>query len=207
MKDLKSLLMLAALLAATAAALPYGTAAQESRPQDGTGGAQGQGQVSLKLKGVDGKTYDIAEMRGEVVMVSFGATWCAPCVWELAAIEELKLEYKGKPVRFLWVSIEGEETPNTLLRHYAKSYRLTIPVLRDPLKEAFAQFSDRVRIPLVVFFDQNGRFVAPAHRGMSRDTTEYKQSMRARLDALLRSGSVDRATERATKPGGASAAN
>lgn len=142
---------------------------------------------SLRLKGIDGKRYDLAEMQGEVVMVSFGATWCAPCVWELAAIEELKLEYKGKPVRFLWVSIEGEkETSNAILRHYAKSYRMTIPLLRDPLQEAFAQFSDRVRIPLVVFFDQTGKFVAPVHRGMSQEPMDYKQLMRRRLDALLR---------------------
>jgi thiol-disulfide isomerase/thioredoxin len=144
-------------------------------------------EFSIRLKGLDGKSYDLAEMRGEVVMVSFGATWCAPCVWELAALEELKLEYKEKPVRFLWVSIEGEkETSNSLLRHYAKSYRLTIPVLRDPLRETFAQFSDRVRIPLVVFFDHNGQYVAPAHRGMSQEPSEYKQLMRQRLDALLR---------------------
>lgn len=141
----------------------------------------------LRLKGIDGKHYDLAEMRGEVVMVSFGATWCAPCVWELAAIEELKLEYVGKPVRFLWVSIEGErETSNSLLRHYAKSYRLTIPVLRDPTQQTFAQFSSSVRLPLVVFFDQTGKFVAPTHRGMSQEPSEYKQLMRRRLDALLR---------------------
>lgn len=145
------------------------------------------GKISLRLKGIDGKHYDLVEMQGEVVMVSFGATWCAPCVWELAAIEELKLEYKEKPVRFLWVSIEGEkETSNAVLRHYAKSYRMTIPLLRDPLQEAFAQFSDRVRIPLVVFFDQTGKFVAPVHRGMSQEPTDYKQLMRRRLDALLR---------------------
>lgn len=142
--------------------------------------------AGLRLKGLDGKTYDVAEMRGEVVMVSFGATWCAPCVWELAAIEELKQEYKGKPVRFLWVSIEDEKrTSNTLLRHYAKSYRLTMPVLRDPTQEAFAQFSTSTRIPLVVFFDHEGRFVAPVHRGMSQEPIEYKDLMRRRIDALL----------------------
>jgi thiol-disulfide isomerase/thioredoxin len=48
----------------------------------------------IALKGVDGKTYDLAQMRGNVVLVSFGATWCAPCVEELRALEELKNEYK-----------------------------------------------------------------------------------------------------------------
>jgi thiol-disulfide isomerase/thioredoxin len=140
---------------------------------------------ALRLKGLDGKTYDVAEMRGEVVMVSFGATWCAPCAWELFAIEELKQEYKEKPVRFFWVSIEDKETSNALIRDFAKTYRVTIPVLRDPAKEVFSQFTDRVRIPLVVFFDREGRFVAPAHRGMSSEMIQYKQMIRGRLNTLL----------------------
>src|SRR5918993_843505 len=65
--------------------------------------AEGDG---FRLKGLDGKFYDTSEMRGDVLVVSFGATWCVPCTWELVAIEELMVEYAGKPVRFLWVSIE-----------------------------------------------------------------------------------------------------
>lgn len=143
-------------------------------------------QVSIKLKGVDGKTYDVAAMRGEVVLVSFGATWCKPCVWELEALEELKKEYAGRGVRFLWVSIENDDqTSNELLRDYAKSLKMTIPVLRDPEKTAYAQFSERVRLPMVVFFDRAGKFVAPKHTGMTPQVEEYKKLIRGRLDALL----------------------
>lgn len=143
-------------------------------------------QFSIKLKGVDGKTYDVASMRGEVVLVSFGATWCKPCVWELEALEDLKKEYAGRGVRFLWVSIENDDqTSNEHLRDYAKSLKMTIPVLRDPEKTAYMQFSERVRLPMVVFFDREGKFVAPKHTGMSSQAEEYKKLIRARLDALL----------------------
>src|ERR1044071_7719606 len=64
----------------------------------------------FRLKGLDGKFYDTSEMRGDVLVVSFGATWCVPCTWELVAIEELKEEYAGKPVKFLWVSIENPKS-------------------------------------------------------------------------------------------------
>lgn len=141
---------------------------------------------SIRLKALDGKTYDTSAMPGEVVVASFGATWCVPCVWELKAVEELVEEYRGKPVRFLWVSIEAKErTSDALLRHYAKTYRLTVPVLRDDDGSAFSQFSANRRIPLVVFFDREGRFVAPSHRGMSSDPIKYKQMVRGRIDALL----------------------
>lgn len=143
--------------------------------------------VSIKLKGVDGKTYDVAAMRGEVVLVSFGATWCKPCAWELEALEELKREYAGRGVKFLWVSIENDDqTSNELLRDYAKSLKMTIPVLRDPEKTAFAQFSERVRLPMVVFFDRKGNFIPPKHTGMSSQAEDYKKLIRSRLDQILR---------------------
>ena len=148
--------------------------------------AETKEEVSVKLKGVDGKTYDVSSMRGEVVLVSFGATWCKPCAWELEALEDLKREYAGRGVRFLWVSIESDDqTSNELLRDYAKSLKMTIPVLRDPEKTAFAQFSERVRLPMVVFFDREGKFAAPKHTGMTPQQEDYKKIIRARLDALL----------------------
>src|SRR5438105_1715097 len=70
-------------------------------------------EVGFRLKGLDGKIYDTSEMRGQVLVVSFGATWCVPCAWESVAIEELKEEYAGKPVRFLAVNIEDtKRMPN-----------------------------------------------------------------------------------------------
>jgi thiol-disulfide isomerase/thioredoxin len=142
--------------------------------------------VTLKLKGVDGKSYDVAQMNDSVVLVSFGATWCKPCEWELTALEELKEEYANKPVRFLWVSVDTRQQANDdRLRAYARALNLTLPVLRDPDWVVFGQFSQRLRLPMVVFFDRRGAFVAPKHTGMAVDPIEYKKLIRARLDALL----------------------
>lgn len=141
----------------------------------------------FRLKGLDGKFYDTSEMRGDVLVVSFGATWCVPCSWEQVAVEELKVEYAGKPVRFLWVSIEDpKRVSNNILRHYAKERRMTVPVLRDPGGVALAQYErTSTRIPIVVFFDADGHVSGPAHRGMPQDITVYKQLVRERVNALL----------------------
>ena len=141
----------------------------------------------FRLKGLDGKFYDTSEMRGDVVVVSFGATWCVPCTWELVAIEELKQEYAGKRVKFLWVSIENpKRVSNNILRHYAKERRLTLPVLRDPGGVALAQYEKSgQRIPVLVFFGTDGTLSAPVHQGMSQDIARYKQMVRGRVDALL----------------------
>jgi thiol-disulfide isomerase/thioredoxin len=139
----------------------------------------------IQLKGADGKTYDIASMRGQVVLVSFGATWCQPCKEELKALEQLKKEYKDKPVRFVWISIESEEdVSDSDLRSYARQLKISFPVLRDPDKRTFARFSQRLRLPTILFFGRDGRLSLPNHVGMAA-IPFYMAKMRERLDKLL----------------------
>lgn len=175
MRKISTLILLSLLLT-------YLPAPQSLRAQQN---AKADDEITVKLKGVDGKTYDIADMKGNVLLVSFGATWCQPCYQELQALEELKKEYQDKPVKFMWVSIEREdEISDGKLRAFAKSLKLSFPVLRDTTKFTFAQFSARVRIPLVVFFDREGRYVKPAHVGMATPEV-YKEKMRGVIDRLL----------------------
>ncbi len=176
------LLFLSLMLLALSAPAAFAQAAAEKLAAEAA--AQG-----FKLKGIDGKVYDSEKMRGEVLVVSFGATWCVPCTWELEAIEELKVEYAKKPVKFFWVSVEDpKRTSDNLLRHYAKERRLTVPVLRDPQSETFLRYETTTRLPVLVFFDRGGRFEAPAHRGMPQDIMVYKQMVRDRVNALLAAG-------------------
>ena len=171
----------------TAFALVILFAAAGAQAQERGGPAPAAAGGGFRLKGLDGKFYDTSEMKGDVLVVSFGATWCVPCAWEQVAVEELKVEYKGKPVRFLWVSIENPKAvSNNLLRHYAKERRMSVPVLRDPGGVALAQYEKTgTRVPVVVFFDAEGRPSGPAHKGMPQDITVYKQLVRERVNALL----------------------
>ena len=141
---------------------------------------------SLKFQGVDGKVYDLTEEHGNVVLVSFGATWCAPCTAELRALNEVLNEYRGKPVKFFWVSIERpEEATNALLKRYARERRIAFPVLRDDARMVFLQFTDRVRLPMLVLVGKDGKIDAPIKFGMESQVESYKTQIRARLNKLL----------------------
>jgi len=141
---------------------------------------------SMKLQGLDGRVYDMNELRGSVVLVSFGATWCTPCSTELRALEELLAEYRNQPVKFYWVSIETpDQVTNSALKRYAKERKVSFPVLRDTAKMVFSQFSPRVRLPMLVLLAKDGRLDAPVQFGMRSPADAYKADIRARLNKLL----------------------
>lgn len=141
----------------------------------------------MKLQGLDGRVYDMNDLRGNVVLVSFGATWCSPCSSELKALEDLLAEYRNRPVKFYWVSIESpDQVSNAVLKRYAKELKVTFPVLRDTAKMVFSQFSPRVRLPMIVLMGKDGRVDIPVSFGMRSPAEAYKADMRVRLNKLLK---------------------
>ncbi len=152
--------------------------------------------VKLKLQGLDGKVVDLGTERGNVVLVSFGATWCSPCTTELRALNEVLNEYRGKPVKFYWVSIErSEQVSNGELKRYARERRLAFPVLRDTGQMVFMQFAQKVRLPMIVMLDKDGKVAGPATFGMNSQPENYKTDIRARLNKLLNRPSSDAENE------------
>jgi peroxiredoxin len=141
---------------------------------------------TFKLQSLDGRVTDLADLRGNVVLVSFGATWCAPCSTELRALNEVFSEYKDKPVKFVWVSVESpEQVNNATLKRYARERKLTFPVLRDSSQAVFLQFSPRVRLPMIVMLGKDGAVDGPAQFGLRTPADAYKADIRARLNKLL----------------------
>src|SRR3972149_2454635 len=51
----------------------------------------------------DGQTYNLKDLRGQVVVVNFWASWCKPCEQEAAALESAWTAYKDRGVLFLGV--------------------------------------------------------------------------------------------------------
>ena len=63
------------------------------------------------LTSFDGRTLTLSELRGQVVIINFWASWCPPCREEAAYLEQTWRKYKDQGVIFIgvdWVDTEKE---------------------------------------------------------------------------------------------------
>ena len=95
----------------------------------------------LKLKTVDNQEFDLAALKGRMVIVNFWATWCGPCVAEMPSLQALGARLGAKNAVVLGVNYH--ESPQKISDFQAK-YPVTFPLLRDPWQEASGEWKVRV---------------------------------------------------------------
>lgn len=140
---------------------------------------------TLRLTDLNDKSFGFQQYKGNILLISFGATWCTPCRQELSALEDITKEYKDKPVKFFWVSLDERQTTNRQLIDFAKTINFTFPILRDVRSEGYLNYSNRYRLPTILFANHDGKVETPLIFGMFPTAEEYKRHMRRRLNALL----------------------
>ena len=78
-----------------------------------SGGARATPQIDepappLVLSTLDGSTFDLAKLRGKVVMVNYWATWCAPCRKEMPTLNAFYKKYQPQGLEIVGISIDFE---------------------------------------------------------------------------------------------------
>jgi thiol-disulfide isomerase/thioredoxin len=64
----------------------------------------------VKVVDAKGRRVSLKKYRDRVVVLTFGASWCAPCKRELPALEKLAKKYDSKKVVFFAVNIDSEKS-------------------------------------------------------------------------------------------------
>jgi len=111
--------------------------------------------VDFTLTDLGGKSWHLRDLRGNVVLVNFWATWCPPCRKEMPDLQALYDKYKDQG--FLVLSISDEEAAK--VSPFIAERKITYPVLLDPgrkVDEAFVVEG----IPKSFVYDREGKLVA-----------------------------------------------
>ncbi|WP_370980402.1 TlpA family protein disulfide reductase [Agaribacterium sp. ZY112] len=113
------------------------------------------------LKSNQGKNLRISDMRGEVVMLNFWATWCGPCRQEMPLLDKIHARYS--PVGFNLWGLNIDEDPKTA-NDYLKKNGVDFPILYDSNSEVRDIFKKHQGMPLSIFIDCDGN-IDSVHRG------------------------------------------
>jgi peroxiredoxin len=112
------------------------------------------------LRTLEGKNLRLKEQRGQVVLVNFWATWCAPCRQEMPKLNALYDKYKGSGFVLLGVNVDDDARNAATV---AGKLGVTFPVLFDTDKNV-SKLYDLNSMPSTVLIDRDGR-VRFLHRG------------------------------------------
>jgi thiol-disulfide isomerase/thioredoxin len=103
---------------------------------------------------LEGGRYDLSQDRGQVVVINFWGSWCAPCRAEIDDLEQVYLATKDRGVRFLGVNIRDD-------RDKAKAFhqgKVTYPSVIDPSSKLALDFDIPPNtIPSTIVLDREGR--------------------------------------------------
>jgi len=158
-----SRLALAALLVA-ATAVPAAT------------GLKGSAAPDFVLKSLAGQNLRLSEYRGQIVMLTFWATWCGDCRAQLEQLGEMHERYQEAGVELLAVSLDqNRRQAEGMVARLGATY----PVLSDSAGDVGKLYSVS-RMPVMVLIDRGGvvrEVFEGFHRGNEQKYLEQVQAL------------------------------
>jgi cytochrome c biogenesis protein CcmG/thiol:disulfide interchange protein DsbE len=118
-------------------------------------GPVGAGEMAppFEITTFDGQTLKLADLRGQVVVVNFWASWCIPCEQEAAELENTWRRYKDKGVVFIGVDYVDTETA---AKAFMQRFDITYPNGPD-LGTRISQAYRIKGVPETYVVDKTGR--------------------------------------------------
>jgi thiol-disulfide isomerase/thioredoxin len=113
------------------------------------------------IQSLDGQDFKMANAKGKVVFLNFWATWCSPCVAEMASIQRLYEKLKDKGVVFACISNEETSKVSRFVRR--KGYTFPIYTMRGSPPAVF----NTQRVPTTFMLSRDGR-IALKHIGSAK---------------------------------------
>ena len=101
------------------------------------------------------------DFRGQVVVLNFFASWCAPCIEETPSLVAMSQKMKDKGVTVLGVSVDVDASA---YNNFLKEHRVDFPTVRDPAEKSSGLYGT-TGWPETFIIDRQGvlrrKFVGP----------------------------------------------
>ena len=123
----------------------------------------------IKLTGtlLSGEPFDQTSLAGKVVLVDFWATWCGPCVAEIASLQKEYEQWHAKGFEVVGVSLDEDRDT---LEQFVKAKEIPWPILYEQpggpgWRHPLATYYGITGIPTVVLIGRDGNVITLDARG------------------------------------------
>ena len=155
-------------------------AAQTASPAAAQTADVGQAMPPYTTQLLDGKKFDIAAERGNVVFLNLWATWCGPCRFEIPELQSLHQKYASRGFKVVGISLD--DTGAGGVKQFVSQHSMTYPIAYDPDGKIATIFQSSV-LPTSVIVDRSGQIVWKKFGAVSMDDPTLNEALTKALDA------------------------
>ena len=116
--------------------------------------------VDFAGRTLDGRRFDVADHRGDVVVVNVWGSWCPPCIAEAPALQQVWEQVEADGVQF--VGIDFRDNVGAARAH-ERRFGITYPSIDDPAGETLLELRGSLpprAVPSTLVLDRQGRVAA-----------------------------------------------
>ncbi len=136
-----------------------GTPVASTSVSDSAPAAAAANLPDFTLETTEGDQFTLSDHVGkEVIVLSFWATWCKPCLAELPHLDSLYQAEKENGLTIVAISMD-EPTSQAEVAPTAARLGLTMPVLLDTEQLAVSLYNRSRNAPMTVVIDKQGKVV------------------------------------------------
>jgi len=115
-----------------------------------------------------------------VVVISFFASWCKPCIAEIPHLQKVAEKFKDKNVKFYLINV-GE--PKETIDKFLENKEVSLTILMDRYNKISEKY-DALKLPRLFVIDPDG-FIQLQKRGFGDSGEKFEEEIETTLHQIL----------------------
>lgn len=130
---------------------------------------------------IDGGEFQLSDFEGQVILLNFWATWCAPCREEMPSLDALNQELGGEDFQVVTLAMGRNPIP-AIERFFEEEGIATLPTYLDP-QQAVGRDMSVFGLPITVVIDRSSQEIARYRGDADWASEDAINLLRAVIDA------------------------
>lgn len=136
--------------------------------------------ANQKLRSLDGQSYSLTGLRGQVVVLDFFTTWCGHSRLHVQTVKQLHESESSRGLKVVGLAVEETEGST---RQYIADQKLpyAVTTISDPMFGSFVE-SRNVSVPQTLVYGRDGRLAGHFVGHSAELAAELSSTVRRELD-------------------------